>query len=117
MDERTLAESTKQLALCLSDLQSRLDSDSYALLLRILKATNEAIVTHSPGIDVPFSERDRELLTPEFADGLQRLLSCLGPLGMNLFMDIELPQQLSPGQREHDRREIDGIARASGMEP
>ncbi|MFF4038692.1 hypothetical protein [Streptomyces sp. NPDC001816] len=117
MDERTLAESTRQFALCLSELQSRLDPDSYALLLRILKATNDAIVTHSDGIDVLFSEHDQELLAPEFTDSLRRLLSCLGPLGMNLITDIDLPQQPSPSQREQDRREIDGIARVSGMGP
>ena len=69
---------------------------------------------------------DQELLTPEFAKSLQRLLSRLGPPGMNLIMDISSPPQLSPSRREHDRREhdrreidrreIDGIARAGGTE-
>lgn len=135
MEERSLLESVKHFALYLSELQSSLDPQSYDLLLRILKGANEALVNRTADINVSLSERDKKLFTPEFGEALSRLLGMLGPLGMHTVVDIDdafntesvrdgSTNDVQPpaglihlARQEQDRREVEDIARASGMEP
>ncbi|MEH6376393.1 hypothetical protein V7793_19010 [Streptomyces sp. KLMMK] len=122
MNDRNFLERTKQFALYLAELQTSLDPESYALLLRILKGFNEAIVHRERGVDIPFSPREKELFTPEFGRALARLAGFLGPHGMHVVVGTHgtpagsgPPGGAEPG--DHDRREVDAIARASGMRP
>lgn len=135
MNERGFPESVKQFATYLYELQNSLDPESYALLLRILQGTNDAIVNR--GTNVFFSPRDKELFTPEFAESLRKLLGLLGPLGMQTVFDLDFdtdpgmettridsPADAQPPQKsthladqEELRREVEAIARASGLEP
>ncbi len=123
MNERRLLESAKEFALCLSELQGSLDSESYELLLRILKGTNEALVNRTANIDIPFSKRDRELFTPEFGESLSRLLRKLGPLGMRTVVDVNRSRRGEPtgfahlARQQQDMLDVEAIARASGLEP
>ncbi|MFF7651254.1 hypothetical protein ACFZCY_15590 [Streptomyces sp. NPDC007983] len=114
MDEEQFLERAKQFALHLAELQSRLDPASYDLLLRILHGVNEAIVGRSSGgatgIDVPFTALDRDLFTPALGRELAELTSLLGPHGLQLVVEFG-------DQQERDRREVEAIARASGMDP
>lgn len=113
MDEEHFLERAKQFALHLAELQSRLDPASYDLLLRILHGINDAIVgrsSGSTGIDVPFTAVDRDLFTPALGRELAKLTSLLGPHGLQLVVEFG-------NQREHDRREVEAIARVSGMAP
>ncbi|CAM5317697.1 hypothetical protein [Streptomyces abikoensis] len=114
MNDRNFLERTKQFALYLAELQTALDPESYALLLRILKGFNEAIVHRENGIDIPFSPREKELFTPEFGRILTRLAGLLGPHGMHVVVGTH---GTPPPTAEHDRSEVDAIARASGMNP
>ncbi|MCF3107006.1 hypothetical protein IPZ58_36445 [Streptomyces roseoverticillatus] len=114
MNDRNFLERTKQFALYLAELQTVLDPESYALLLRILKGFNEAIVHRENGVDIPFSPREKELLTPEFGRVLTRLAGYLGPHGMQVVVGTHGSPPPAP---EHDRSEVDAIARASGMSP
>ncbi|WP_210589377.1 hypothetical protein [Streptomyces sp. GESEQ-35] len=121
MNEHGFLESTKQFALYLSELQNTLDSESYDLLLRILKGTNDALVHRNTDIDIALSPREQELFTPEFGRQLQQLLTLLGPLGAHTFVDFDTPTDTEPTQgdteREQLRREVEAIARVSGLEP
>lgn len=121
MNEDVFLESTKQFALYLSELQSGLDPESYELLLRILKGTNDALVHRNVDIDIELSPREQELFTPEFGRRLNQLLDLLGPLGAHTLVDFSTLTGTEPVQsdaeREHLRREVEGIARASGLEP
>ncbi|MGK5732967.1 hypothetical protein [Streptomyces sp. URMC 124] len=125
MNDRNFLERTKQFALYLAELQTSLDPESYALLLRVLKGFNEAILHRERGVDIPFSPREKELFTPEFGRVLTRLAGFLGPHGMHVVVGTDgapgAPAASGPpggtGPGEHDRREVDAIARASGMRP
>ncbi|WP_055551761.1 hypothetical protein [Streptomyces sp. NBRC 110028] len=114
MDEEQFLERAQQFALHLAELQSRLDPASYDLLLRILHGVNEAIVGRSSGgatgIDVPVTALDRDLFTPALGRELAELTSLLGPHGLQLIVEFG-------DQQERDRREVEAIARASGMDP
>ncbi|WP_328503297.1 hypothetical protein OG828_33825 [Streptomyces sp. NBC_00457] len=120
MNEHGFLESTKQFALYLSELQNSLDSESYDLLLRILKGTNDALIHRNTDIDIALSPREQELFTPEFGKQLHQLLTLLGPLGAQTFVDFGAagpdPDQ-SATDRERLRREVEAIAKASGLEP
>ncbi|MGP4011119.1 hypothetical protein [Streptomyces sp. 4N124] len=52
---------------------------------------------------------------------LHQLLTLLGPLGAHTFVDVETPTGKDPDQstteREQLRREVEAIAKASGLEP
>ncbi|MEV1083792.1 hypothetical protein AB0I98_37225 [Streptomyces sp. NPDC050211] len=121
MNEHGFLESTKQFALYLSELQNSLDPESYDLLLRILKGTNDALVHRNTDIDIALSPREQELFTPEFGKQLQQLLTLLGPLGTQTFVDVEpfpgKDSEQSDSEREQLRREVEAIAKASGLEP
>ncbi|MFC5144575.1 hypothetical protein [Streptomyces aureoversilis] len=122
MNDRNFLERTKQFALYLAELQTSLDPESYALLLRILKGFNEAIVHRERGVDIPFSPREKELFTPEFGRVLTRLAGFLGPHGMQVVVGTHgTPSDAGPpggaDSGERDRHEVDAIARASGMRP
>lgn len=135
MNERRLLESAKEFALCLSELQGNLDPESYDLLLRILKGTNEALVNREAYIDIPFSEKDRELFTPAFGESLSRLLEKLGPLGMSTVVGIDTLTSGKPvgagstgeglppagfahlARQQQDMLDVEATARASGLEP
>ncbi|MCX5560412.1 hypothetical protein [Streptomyces sp. NBC_00038] len=133
MNERGYLESVEQFALYLSELQSSLDPESYALLLHILKVTNEAVVHRNADFEILMSDREQELFTAEFGEALSRLLGLLGPMGIRTLVDLGAHAGTTRGvssadgrpttgpdaltRLENDRREIEGIARASGMEP
>ncbi|KPI02184.1 hypothetical protein OK074_5368 [Actinobacteria bacterium OK074] len=139
MSDHGFLESTKQFALCLAELQSSLDAESYELLLRILKGTNEAFVRRNTDIDINLSPREQELFTPEFGERLSQLLSLLGPLGAHTSVDLGSltgagahagggaaesengngSEAVRDHERERDRvrREVEAIARASGLKP
>ncbi|MFI0776685.1 hypothetical protein [Streptomyces sp. NPDC021212] len=114
MDEEQFVERARQFALHLAELQSRLDPASYDLLLRILHGINDAIVGRSAGgptgIDVPFTALDRDLFTPALGRELAELTSLLGPHGLQLVVEFG-------SRQERDRREVEAIARVSGMDP
>ncbi|MGY0056048.1 hypothetical protein ACWY4P_05720 [Streptomyces sp. LZ34] len=112
MDEEHFLERAKQFAHRLAELQNRLDPDSYDLLLRILRGINDAIVHRGDGdgIDVAFSPRDQDRFTPALGQELAELTSLLGPHGLRLVVDFGAEQ-------ERDRREVEAIARVSGMAP
>ncbi|MEV0735442.1 hypothetical protein AB0I51_05630 [Streptomyces sp. NPDC050549] len=121
MNEHGFPESTEQFALCLSELQSSLDPESYELLLRILKGTNDALVHRNADVDIDLSPREQELFTPEFGQQLHQLLNLLGPFGAHTFVDFgtltDTESARSEAEREHLRSEVEGIAKASGLEP
>lgn len=122
MNDQNFLERTRRLALCMAELHTSLDPESYALLLRILQGLNEAIVHRDTGVDLPFSAREKELFTPEFGRVLEKLAGFLGPHGMRVVVGAGIggtPAQgpCDGGERDHDRREVDAIARASGMRP
>ncbi|MES4904031.1 MULTISPECIES: hypothetical protein [unclassified Streptomyces] len=117
MDEEHFLERAKQFAHRLAELQSRLDPDSYDLLLRILRGINDAIVHRRDGdsggvdsVDVAFSPRDQDRFTPALGQELTELTSLLGPNGLRLVVHLGAEQ-------ERDRREVEAIARVSGMDP
>lgn len=104
MNEDPFLERAEQFVLYLAELQSTLDPESYDLLLRILKGTNEALVHRGVELDIPLSPRERQLFTPEFGHRLTKLLDHL------------TPQCAGPdAESEYLRREVEAIARASGM--
>ncbi|MCD9141369.1 hypothetical protein [Streptomyces albireticuli] len=120
MNDQNFLERTRQLALCMAELHTSLDPESYALLLRILQGLNEAIVHRDTGVDLPFSPREKELFTPEFGRVLKKLAGYLGPHGMRVVVGGEIGDGSGDGGAgacERDRREVDAIARASGMRP
>lgn len=115
MNERSLPESTCQFTLYLAACEREMTPESYELLLRILKSTNDALVHRNRWFDVPVSPRDKELLTPEFNRHLTALMRLLGPREMRVDVDLA-PKPDTDLSTERVRREIEGIARASGME-
>ncbi|WP_149829286.1 hypothetical protein [Streptomyces tailanensis] len=104
MNKDPYLASAEQFVLYLAELQSTLDPESYELLLRILKGTNEALVHRGVELDIPLSPRERELFTPEFGDRLRKLLDHLNP-------NCDCPD----AESEYLRQEVEAIARASGM--
>ncbi|GAA0452795.1 hypothetical protein ACFQ2B_30835 [Streptomyces stramineus] len=117
MNDQNFLERTKQFARCMAELHTTLDPESYALLLRILKGLNEAIVHRGSGVDLPFSPREKELFTPEFGQVLTKLAGFLGPHGMRLVVGTGPDADAERDRSERDRSEVDGIARASGLRP
>lgn len=119
MNEREYLRAVEEFALYLAALQESLDPDSYDLLLRILKGTNEALVQRRRDTEIPLSERDQDLFTPEFGQRLHHLLELLGPFGMRTFLDADsfAAGRAAPAEREQIRREVEAIADASGMNP
>jgi hypothetical protein len=121
MNEHGFLDGAEQFVLYLSELQSSLDPESYELLLRILKGTNDALVHRNADIDIDLSPREQELFTPEFGERLHRLLDLLAPLGAHTSVDFDTLTGTDPvrseAEREHVRREVEAIAKASGLEP
>jgi hypothetical protein len=131
MSDQDFTARTERFARHLAELGLRLDKESFALLLRILHGVNQALVHHSRSVDIPFGPGDRELFTNELGRELGTLMDLLGPHGMRMVVDVgdaagpattggpEGPPSglLALAERERDRREVEAIVRASGMEP
>ncbi|MFF4506590.1 hypothetical protein [Streptomyces sp. NPDC001401] len=115
MTEHSLPESTCQFTLYLARCEREMTPESYELLLRILKSTNDALGHHNRWFDLPVSPRDKELFTPEFNRHLTALMRLLGPREMRMDVDLT-PKPDTDLTTEQVRREIEGIARANGME-
>ncbi|MDX2935937.1 hypothetical protein [Streptomyces ipomoeae] len=117
MNEDAFLESAEQFVLYLAELQGSLDPESYALLLRILKGTNDALSHRNVDIDIQLSPREQELFTPEFGQKLRRLLDHLNPYAPGTLTEYDpvTNRDESEAEREYLRREVEGIARASGL--
>ncbi len=130
MSDQDFLARTERFARHLADLGLRLDNESFALLLRILHGVNQALVHHSRSVDIPFGPDDRKLFTSELGRELETLMDLLGSHGMRMVVDVgdsagaatasglERPPSgpLALAERERDRREVEAIVRASGME-
>ncbi|WP_416970938.1 hypothetical protein [Streptomyces sp. 4F14] len=119
MNDDAFLETTRRFARRLAELRGSLDPEAYALLLRILKGTNEALVHRDTSVDIDLSDREQELFTPEFGERLRELLDLLGPLGAMTSVDLDAltgPEaEAREAERERLRREVEAIARASGL--
>ncbi|MGW7008954.1 hypothetical protein ACWGCW_40890 [Streptomyces sp. NPDC054933] len=130
MSDQDFLARTERFARHLAELGLRLDKDSFALLLRILGGVNEALVQRSRSVDIPFGPGDKELFTSELGRELETLMELLGPHGMRMVVDVDdsagraaagdfdgPPRGLlALAERQRDRREVEAIVRASGME-
>jgi hypothetical protein len=124
MNEQDFLERGKEFAHYLAALQDRLEPDSYALLLRMLRGLNDAIAQGPGGVAIRFSPDERRLLTPELGREFATLAMMLGSYGVQVTVDFDEAAQAAAAdaaaaaeQRERDRREVEEIARASGMAP
>ncbi|UGY94215.1 hypothetical protein [Streptomyces gobiensis] len=118
MEEQEFLDAARRFAVRLAELSQRFDAETYEVLLKILRGVNAAFAQRGTGVDVGFTDRERELFTPEVAWEVARLMELLSTPGSGVRVD--LGPSLNTGQpdwREHDRREVEGIARASGLEP
>ncbi|MDF3287813.1 hypothetical protein [Streptomyces silvisoli] len=130
MSDQDFLARTERFARHLAELGLRLDKESFALLLRILHGVNQALVHHSRSVDIPFGPGDRKLFTNELGRELETLMDLLGSHGMRMVVDVadsagagpdggfEEPSSglLAPAERDRDRREVEAIVRASGMQ-
>lgn len=101
----------------LAELRATLDPESFALVLRILEATDQALEDRRANVDVPLSPREQELFTPEFGENLRALMDLLVPAATDVAQwDEPVPDDLEDvDERERLRREVEAIARASGL--
>jgi hypothetical protein len=114
MNEQDFLERGKEFAHYLAVLQDRLEPDSYALLLRMLRGLNDALAQGPGGVAIQFSPDERRLLTPELGQEFAKLAMMLGSYGVHVVVDVG---EAAEEQRERDRREVEEIARVSGMTP
>jgi hypothetical protein len=126
MEEQEFLDAARRFAVRLSELSRRFDAETYEVLLKILRGVNTAFAERGTGVDIGFTERERELFTPEVAHEVARLMELLVTPGGGVRIDTGSPLGLSrqvPAEaverswREHDRREVEGIARVSGLNP
>jgi hypothetical protein len=119
MNEQDFLERGKEFAHYLAVLQDRLEPDSYALLLRMLRGLNDALVQGPGGVAIQFSPDERKLLTPELGQEFAKLAMMLGSCGVHVVVDLDEAGAEADvaEQRERDRREVEEIARVSGMAP
>ncbi|GGO81334.1 hypothetical protein [Wenjunlia tyrosinilytica] len=117
MTDADFLERTKRFAFHLAELQERLTPESYALLLRVLRGINDALTRQPGGISIEFAPGEKELFTAELAQELTRLVEFLGPGGLRVVIDMDGAEGPCADVAEHDRHEVERIARASGLEP
>lgn len=127
MEEQEFLDAARRFAARLAELSHRLDAETYDVLLKILRGINAAFAQRGSGVDIGFTKRERELFTPEVAQEVAQLMELLSTTQGGVRVDLEsapegLPREAQAGAferalREHDRREVEGIARVSGLGP
>jgi hypothetical protein len=138
------SERDERLSRYLTELQDRIDPRSMELLMRLLREVSTSPAAPGGTYELGMGPAEKELFTPALQAELLVLFGLLsaqdervvvdltdGPhaLGMRVPVDREQAGDADSlrrrgqraaaeaEQRERDRREVEGIARASGMEP
>ncbi|MDX3229853.1 hypothetical protein [Streptomyces sp. ME19-01-6] len=144
-DERhDRSERAERLTQYLTELQERIDPRSLELLMRLLRELSTSPAVSGGTYELGMGPEEKELFTPALQAELlvlfglltsqdERVVVDLGDSPHAKGMKVLVPQDRADDpdfllrhkqrvaaeaeQREADRREVEGIARASGMEP
>src|SRR3954452_23705836 len=144
-DERhDRSERAERLTQYLTELQERIDPRSLELLMRLLRELSTSPAVRGGTYELGMGPEEKELFTPALQAELlvlfglltsqdERVVVDLGDSPHAKGMKVLVPQDRAQDpdfllrhkqrvaaeaeQRERDRREVEGIARASGMEP
>ncbi|MEU0844770.1 MULTISPECIES: hypothetical protein [Streptomyces] len=144
-DERhDRSERAERLTQYLTELQERIDPRSLELLMRLLRELSTSPAVRGGTYELGMGPEEKELFTPALQAELlvlfglltsqdERVVVDLGDSPHAKGMKVLVPQDRAQDpdflhrhkqrvaaeaeQREADRREVEGIARASGMEP
>lgn len=144
-DERhERSERAERLTQYLTELQDRIDPRSLELLMRLLRELSASPAARGGTYELGMGAEEKELFTPALQAELlvlfglltaqdERVVVDLGDTPHAKGMRVLLPRERADDpdfldhhkrrlaaeaeQRERDRREVEGIARASGMEP
>ncbi|WP_069812912.1 hypothetical protein [Streptomyces sp. TP-A0874] len=133
MDEAERRKRANELQRYLDGLAERMAPESHQLLMKILQALNTALSQGGGDTQIEMTAEDKALFTEEFQRELRTVMGMLDFTEEQVVIDIAEDaadqgpdaERLRPGtaaeravdQRERDRREVESIARASGMEP
>ncbi|MFT2016990.1 hypothetical protein ACMA1D_14245 [Streptomyces sp. 796.1] len=138
------SERAERLRQHLSDLAQRIDPPSLELLMRLLRELSVSPAVRGGTYELGMGPEERELFTPDLQAELlvlfglltsqdERVVVDLGDTPYAKGMKVLVPQDRAcdpdfldrhrrrvaaeAAEREADRREVEAIARASGMEP
>ncbi|MFC0601039.1 hypothetical protein [Streptomyces palmae] len=138
------SERTERLRRYLAELQERVEPRSLELLIRLLHEVSTSPAVHGGTYELGMGPAERELFTPALQAELlvlfgllttqeERVVVDLGDAPHARGMKVLVPQDRADDaeflarhkdrvaaeaeRREHDRQEVQAIARASGMEP
>ncbi|MDT3399325.1 hypothetical protein RKE29_22185 [Streptomyces sp. B1866] len=143
-ERRERAQRAERLKRYLSDLQQRIDPRSLDLLMRLLHEVSTSPAVRGGTYELGMGPEEKELFTPALQAELLVLFGLLTVQDERVVVDLGdsphakgvkvlVPQDRADDpdflhrqkqrvaaeaeQRERDRLEVEGIARASGMEP
>lgn len=124
MDEEERCAQAERFRLHLRELRGRLDPASYRLLLKILRGVNDALAGGAGDAEIDMPAAEQELFTEELQAELRTALGMLDFAEDSVVIDLgeaagtgNTEGRLGELQRAADRREVECIARVSGMRP